>query len=128
MQNAIWIASIFGPFLIILGLWGLFYHENMVKVFSSMKVSSGTMYLGEIANLFLGIVILSVYFQWAWNLAIFVTLLGWIMIARGVVGLFLGQTWGNILANEPWQRVRGLVTLLWGIVLTWFAWGSPHFS
>jgi hypothetical protein len=127
MQNAIWIATIFGPFLIILGLWGLFYHENMVKVFSSMKVSPGAMYLSEIANLFLGIVILSVYFHWSWSLAIFVTLLGWVMIARGVIGLFFGQTWGNILANEPWQRVRGLVTLLWGIVLTWFAWGGPNF-
>lgn len=108
-------------------MWGLFYHENMVKVFGSMKTVPGAMYLGEIANIFLGIVILSVYFQWSWSLAIFVTLLGWVMIARGVIGLFIGQTWGTILGNPTFQRLRALIILLWGVVLTWFAFGGPNF-
>ena len=39
MQNAMWLAAIFGPYLVIHGLWTIFYHDNMSKIWTSLSLS-----------------------------------------------------------------------------------------
>jgi len=60
MQNAgMWLASIFGPFLVILGLWMLFYGEQVSKVCAGTKASPALLYLNSIFNILIGFTILS---------------------------------------------------------------------
>lgn len=120
IHHAMMVASIFGPFLFIIGLWMLFYHDNMMKVVTSMKNTPAAFYLVGALNLFLGLIIVNEYNVWMWNAALLVTLLGWLMIIRGLICLFMPQLFVKCCMNYPtWLKVRGVVVLIWGILLFW---------
>jgi hypothetical protein len=118
MEKAIWLSYIFGPYLVILGLWMLLYHENMMKVVTSVKNTPGLFYLSSLFNLLVGLAIIDTYNSWPSNLAFLVSLLGWAMAIRGVCGLFVPQLVANLLmTNDVWLRIKGIFPLGWGILL-----------
>lgn len=118
MEKAIWLAGVFGPFMAILGLWMLWYHENVAKVWTAVKNNPGLFYCNSVTNFFVGIVVLSLFNMWTWNLSVLVSLLGWVMLIRGLLGLFIPQIivkW--VMTNGTWMRVMGIVPLIWGLLL-----------
>lgn len=122
MHNAMWLASIFGPFMAIIGLWMLLYSDNLVKVYSAIKSSPSVLYFSAILNLFLGLIVLNQYDMWSMDGYVLVTLLGWVMIIRGVMGLFVPQLLIQlILSNTGFLKVYGIIPLVWGLALSWLA-------
>lgn len=122
MQNAMWLASIFGPLLMILGIWMLFYHENMLKVCASCKNTPSVQYIWGVVNMFIGLTILSEYNLWAWNLPLLVTLFGWLTLVRGLMMLFVPQLFLKLAIKDPgWLKIKGIIPLIWGFGLCWLA-------
>lgn len=121
MENAaMWLASIFGPLLVILGLWMLLYSDNLMKVMSAIKGSAGIFYYSSVFNLLVGFTVLSQYDLWEWNALVFVTILGWFMVIRGIMGLFVPKLLMDILMGNPgFTRVSGIIPLIWGLILSW---------
>jgi hypothetical protein len=121
MQNAaMWLASIFGPFLVILGLWMLLYCDQYTKVLSGIKSSAGLFYMNSVFNLLIGFTVLSQYDLWGWNLLVLITLLGWVMVVRGVMGLFVPQLLMEILMGKHgFAKILGILPLVWGIFLSY---------
>ena len=121
MQNtAMWLASIFGPFLIILGLWKLLYSSHLVKVMSGTKNSVTMLYYSSIFNLLVGFTVLSQYDAWGWNPFVLVTLLGWCMVVRGIMGMFVPQLLVQIfMTNQQFIKIMGIIPLVWGLALAW---------
>jgi hypothetical protein len=65
---------------------------------------------------------LSQYDMWTWNVLVLVTLLGWFLIIRGIVGLFAPQVMYQIYSDNPgFIKVCGIVPLVWGLILCWAA-------
>lgn len=117
-----WIAGIFGPYLIIMGLWMLFYHDNMMKVLTSLKNSPASLMVSSVISLIVGLAVISEYNVWMWQLALLVTLFGWYQLVRGVMVLFLPQLFIKLATNnQQWLKVKGLVPLIWGFLLCWLA-------
>lgn len=121
MQNAMWLASIFGPLLIILGVWMLFYHDNMVKICASVKNTPSAMYLMAIINMLIGLTILNQFNMWMMGLSILVTLLGWVTLIRGIMALFVPHAFMKWSHDPSWMKVKGIVPLVWGFGLCWLA-------
>jgi hypothetical protein len=121
MQNAMWLASIFGPLLIILGVWMLFYHDNMVKICASVKNTPSVLYVLSLINMLLGLTILTQFNVWVMGLSILVTLLGWFLLLRGIMALFVPQMLMKWSHDPSWMKVKGIVPLVWGFGLCWFA-------
>jgi hypothetical protein len=122
MQNAMGLASIFGPLLMIVGIWMLFYHENMVKVCASCKNTPSVQYLMGVIKLLVGLTILSQYNIWDWSLPLLVTLLGWVILIRGLMALFVPQLSMKMSVGDPgWLKIKGVVPLIWGFGLCWLA-------
>ncbi len=122
MQNAIWLGSIFGPFLMILGIWMLFYRDNMMKVVASIKGNPGTLYLIGILNLFVGLVAISEFNEWSWGLSTLVTLFGWVLLARGLMVFFLPQVMlKKSMAHGDMLNVKAIIILVWGFGMSWLA-------
>ncbi|HAZ15876.1 MAG TPA: hypothetical protein DCY54_04515 [Parachlamydiales bacterium] len=122
MDKAIWLAGIFGPFLTIWGLWMLLYSENLVKVMTSVKNTPGAFYLMGMLNLLLGLIIVNMYNVWMWHPAVLVTLLGWVLLIRGVLSLFVPQLIIKYtMTDHAVMRAIGLIPLVWGLALWWFA-------
>ena len=120
MQHAMMVASIFGPFLFFIGLWMIFYHDNMMKVITSMKSTPAAFYLIGAVNLFLGLIVVNEYNVWNWSAPLLVTLLGWVMIARGLLCLFVPQMFVKpAIQNPAWAKFKGIIPLVWGILLFW---------
>lgn len=123
MQNAaIWLASIFGPTLVILGLWKLIYSETFMKVLNSVKASPGLLYYSSAAYVWVGLTVLSQYDMWDMSSFVFVTILGWFMVIRGILGLFAPHMLLDMYYKRPNSaKVCGLISLVWGILLSWVA-------
>jgi hypothetical protein len=120
--NAMGIASVFGPFLLIMGLWMVFYHENMMKVISSIKNTPGVMYVMGIINLLIGLSVLSSFNMWMWGPTLLVTLFGWVVLIRGLLAFFMPQFLvTKPLTDHNYLRVKGIVVLVWGFCMCWFA-------
>ncbi len=121
MQNAaMWLASIFGPLLVIIGLWKLLYFDAFSKVLASLKNSHGLMYFSSILYLWVGFTVLSQYDVWGMNALVLVTLLGWVLVVRGILGLFVPQMLFDMCAgHQGFMRVCGIIPLVWGLVLCW---------
>jgi hypothetical protein len=121
MQNAaMWLASILGPFLVIVGLWMLLYSDQYTKVLSAIKNSAGLFYISSIYNLLVGFTVLSQYDLWGWNLLVLVTLLGWAMVIRGVMGLFVPSMLMDLLMGKHgFAKVMGILPLVWGVFLSY---------
>lgn len=120
MQHAMLVAGIFGPFLFFIGLWMLFYHENMMKVITSMKNTPSAFYLIGAINLFLGLIVINEYNMWSMTSAVLVTLLGWVMMIRGLLCLFVPQAFIKPALKHPaWAKFKGIIPLVWGILLFW---------
>ena len=120
MQSAVWLSSIFGPLLFILGLWMLAYGENLSKVFTSMKNTPSAFYISSVINLLLGLVIISHHNVWMWNATFFLTLLGWVFLIRGIMGLYIPQLMFKMMSNS-FMKIMGIIPLIWGVILCWVA-------
>lgn len=122
MQNAVGLATIFGPFMVIHGLWLLFYQANVSKIMASIRNTPATFYCAALVNLLLGLTIISQFNIWTPSLPLFVTLLGWWLIVRGIFSLFVPQAFLKIMMSSPnSSRIGGVLTLIWGLLLCWLA-------
>jgi uncharacterized protein YjeT (DUF2065 family) len=125
VDRILMLASIFGPFLAILGIWRLLYAENFNKVITSIKNTPGALYLQGIFNLLIGLFIVNEYNVWDMHIPVLITLLGWVMIAKGVLSLFVPQAMLKIMTHKTFLQSWGLVPLIVGLILCWFAF-SPQ--
>ena len=120
LNAAMWLASIFGPLLVILGLWKLLYSDALVKVLNSLKNSHGLMYYTSVIYLWVGFTVLSQYDLWGMNALTLVTLLGWAMVVRGILGLFVPQMLLEMYSSKhDFMKVCGIFPLVWGVFLCW---------
>jgi hypothetical protein len=122
MHNAIWLASIFGPLMVINGLWMMFYHENVSKIFTSVKNTPALFHCCSMKNLLVGLTVVSLFNVWSMTLPVLVTLLGWWLIFRGVMALFIPQMMIKLMTGKGMNtKVWALLTFVWGILLSWLA-------
>ncbi len=122
MDHAMWLAGIFGPLLTIIGLWMLLYSENHIKVMTSIKTTPGAFFMMGTINMLIGLVIINMYNIWMWHPAVLVSLLGWVYLVRGVLVLYVPQLIIKYtMTSHMAMRASGLVPLIWGLALWWFA-------
>lgn len=120
MDTAMMMARIFGPFLAIWGLWMLLYGDNVVKIMASIKNSPAALYGNSIITMFLGIYMIANYNMWMSNIFFFVTLLGWVLFLRGLLGLFMPHLVVRLMmTHTSWMKTMGIIPFVWGLILIW---------
>jgi len=127
MDEAVWLATVFGPILTILGFWFLTRPADFHKVWASVKESMGLIYFGGVINLLVGFFILSLYREWGMNLTVLVTLLGYLQVVRGLMVLFCPDCmmkFTSKLVKSKSAHLIGLVPFVWGLALLWLGFSS----
>jgi hypothetical protein len=125
MDYMMGLASVFGPLLLIVGVWGIFYHDNLMKVVASFKATPAAAYLMGLLNVLFGLVILHHYNVWSTGLGVLVTLLGWVFLVRGLLSFFIPQLLHKLtMAKGSRVKVCAVITLVWGFGLCWLAFWS----
>ncbi|MBI3211173.1 MAG: hypothetical protein HYZ47_00585 [Simkania negevensis] len=122
MVDPIHLSRIFGPFLVILGVWTLFSQENVRKVSEAMRKSLPFSYLAGLINLLIGLVVMNAHPSWKWNFMILLSLMGWIFFIRGLLILFFPSLTVSLAkVQERGYILFGLISFLWGIALCYMA-------
>lgn len=122
MQNVMWLAGVFGPFLAILGLWMLLYADSLTKVWTSLKNTPALFYAISIVTLLIGVIVVKEYNVWCWDAYLLVTLLGWVFLVRGLMGLFVPQALIKLtMGNPSVAKIQGIIPFVWGLALCWLA-------
>lgn len=120
MDSAVMLAKVFGPFLAIIGLWMLIYGDHLVKIMSAMKNSPPSLYLAAIITLLIGLFIINTYNIWSIDIYVFVTLFGWAMFLRGLLGFFMAPVLVKLFMQKTaWIKVMGIFPFVWGLILIW---------
>lgn len=122
MMHSMWLAGVFGPFLLIRGLWMLICRSAVMKTESAVKSSAACFHIIATVQLLVGLAIVNTccsgpFEKSVWLLA----LLGWVMIIRGVLSFFMPKLVLKTVANPKWSAVTGLIALLWGFAISWSA-------
>lgn len=119
MQIAHYWAHVFGPFLVLVGLWMVLYTDNVVKIMASIKSSPACFHILGLLQLLMGLILVTQCNVWVVSRVVFVTLLGWFFLFRGILSLFFPQVLMKWLAKGKIARWAGLVPLIWGLLLYW---------
>lgn len=122
MLTSITIATIFGPILVFVGIWVLLYPANMRKVVESFRKTPAVLFITGIINLILGLAFVTNCNTWTPSFELLVTLLGWLFLLRGLAIFFLPQRFLKIFTmHKSSYSVFALVSIIWGLALSYFA-------
>lgn len=109
------ISSIFGPALLFMGIWVLFYKQEVLKVVEASEKSETHLYFMGFLNLLLGLGILAFYSEWTASLDVLVTMLGWFLFIRGLFCYFIPNFVHKLMVvQKDYTLFSGLVAIFWG--------------
>ncbi len=97
----------------------LLFGAHVTKVVNGIRGSAAAQYAGSAINLLLGLAIISSYNEWRADPLIFITLLGWALFIRGVLGLYMPRFITNTILSAKWTKLFGLLPFIWGLILIW---------
>jgi uncharacterized protein YjeT (DUF2065 family) len=115
------LARIFGLYMLAAGIGVALNSDNVSKMMEEMRQSAFAFYLGGLIAFAIGAVIVSLHNDFSSGLAIFITLIGWVALAEGVIMLafpkamqaFADKMVGLIGSGKVW----GIAVAALGVVL-----------
>ena len=119
------LARIFGLYMLAAGIGVALNSANMSRMLEEMRQSAFAFYLGGLVAFAIGAAIVSLHNDFSGPLAIFITLIGWVALAEGVIMLafpkvmqsFADRMVGLIGSGKVWGigvAVLGAVLLVLG--------------
>jgi len=81
------LARFFGLYMLAAGIGVALNSDDMFKMIEEMRQSAFAFYLGGLIAFAIGAVIVSLHNDFSGPLAIFITLIGWVALAEGVIML-----------------------------------------
>ncbi|HQT82796.1 MAG TPA: hypothetical protein PLW99_01460 [Candidatus Paceibacterota bacterium] len=123
-------AQLFGLAILIIGLAMLVNRRAMLTLMRELLDNRALLYLAGVMSLFLGIIVILTHNVWSGGaLVVLVTLLGWALLLRACLILFLPHgALKNLFASFKFEQSYYLVTLLallLGIFLTYYGFSVP---
>ena len=120
-EVSIFIAKILGPIFAIVGVALVTRPKMFQAIFEDFVESPALMYIGAIMALSFGIIIVLFNNIWEWSWAVFITILGWLSIIKGVSLLLFPGSLNKMIEfyrnNTIAVRVHGAVAIVLGLLL-----------
>ncbi|MCF7851803.1 MAG: hypothetical protein K9M07_01015 [Simkaniaceae bacterium] len=96
------LAKIFGPTLILFGLFKIFFRDSLEKITKNFAGAHGAYWMESVVSMIIGLAIINApQVVWYGGLGALLPLYGWICFIKGVLLLFLGDAlqslWGNMV-------------------------------
>ena len=132
MSLSVYLAWVFGPFFIVVGLSMLLnraYYRDMVERFFN---DPQDYFFSGAAALAGGLALVAGHNVWVLDWPLLITLIGWAMIVKGVLRLAVPQFGRGFftaaLKTHSHLALSGVILLVAGAYLAWSAWragGAP---
>ena len=130
MDRSTYLAKLFGPVLVILGLSLLVRGQSFVGVFQDVLYSPTLIFVLCVLGLLGGIAVILAHNVWAKDWRLIITILGWVATIESAVWLIVPHTMLQRiimpLLSPSFLLVYGIVVLLLGGVLSYFGYLAPR--
>jgi len=123
-------AHVLGPFMVIVDVAAILRASDMRTLLSDFSANSAWPWVSGAFILIGGLVIVALHQHWRGAAAIIISVLGWLVIVRGVFLLAFPDTFMSLADNmigatEWWTAVCGAAALI-GVYLTYVGWAPEH--
>ena len=130
MDRSTYLAKLFGPVLVILGVSLLVRGQSFVGVFQDILYSPTLIFVLCVLGLLGGIAVILAHNVWAKDWRIIITILGWVSAIESAIWLIVPHTMLQRivmpLLTPSFLFVYGIVVLLLGGVLSHFGYLAPR--
>lgn len=113
MENALLIAKVLGPMLLVMGLSMLLYLNQWVKVMNDFAKNHFTLLPMTVFGMVVGLLVINTYNVWAWDMYLIVTIAGWAAFLKGVFYLLAPGSWTvgmmKFVQNKNFLAVWGVI-------------------
>ncbi|MBU1033244.1 MAG: hypothetical protein ABII13_05565 [Patescibacteria group bacterium] len=122
MLLSIYIAKVFGLFLVIAGL-AMLYNKKDIHAWINTMLKEKSMVIchGAVA-LLVGLLLVNVHNVWVKDWTVLITIFGWILLLKGVFSMFvpsLTQKMCKVLLKTEWYTVGLIIMLIIGLFLSY---------
>lgn len=121
MGISIFLAKVLGLYLVIASIWMLVRYRNFESVVREMETNPVYVMTTGFMALIFGTLIIMSHNIWAAHWMVLITILGWLVLIKGLIRLFVPEVSKRIIAG--WFRHRyvviitAIITLLVGLFL-----------
>jgi hypothetical protein len=124
LQASIFLARLLGPLLLLPGV-GLFVNRRAFRTMATEVIGSVTLvYLFGLIDFAAGLAIVLVHNVWVADWRVLITLIGWLMLVRGLIRILLTEQAMSYAKNkfrgDTIYHVSGIVLTVLGLVLCYF--------
>ena len=124
MEIVNFLANMWGFLFVVLGLIFLIQPKNIAHIFSLVEQPI-TLFLAGLINLVLGIVLVLTYNVWDSSWKVIITMLGWLVLLRGVLILLSPETVKKIVekvkTKTDWISIGLVIFVIIGCVLIYLS-------
>lgn len=120
-ELTITIAKLIGPIYLAVGLGIFFSKEYYLKVYKDLENETLAVFMGGIASLVIGILILINHNIWDSFLASMVTLIGWLALLKGIMLLIFPRTvnrLGDKIAESGIMKFVAFFAMVLGLYIS----------
>ncbi len=126
----VFLARLMGLFITVLAVWVLVDQSDFSADVQAVVSDRSATLLLSLMCLAAGLAVVLAHPAWSGGIApVLVTLLGWLLLVRGVVLLFMPQnlleTLATAVVGAGWVSVIGAIALGLGIILTYAGFRAP---
>ncbi|MBU1275123.1 MAG: hypothetical protein KJ720_07080 [Proteobacteria bacterium] len=114
MENALILARVLGPMLVIVSVGLLLNPKAYREVAEEFIQSRALLYLGGFMALAGGLVVLQLFHAWRADWTVVVTIIGWLMLIKGAALIIIP---GPLAALAEAWRKAGAIMVVQGLVL-----------
>jgi hypothetical protein len=123
-------ARALGPFLVIVDVTAVARASDMQRLLSQFEANSMWTFVSGAFILLFGLVIVAAHQNWRGAAAITVSLLGWLIVLRGLLLVAFPQIFvslaNDMIGAQAWWVALCIVFALLGLYLTYVGWAPSH--
>lgn len=120
MDISIFLAKVFGIYLIIVGLATIFHPKALLERGRKMVEDDTLLQFAAIVTLIIGILLIVAHNIWVWNWPVIITILAWLTFLKGLIYLWYPELITKYVVkryNEKIVLISGVIGLVIGIFL-----------
>ncbi|MFZ1177671.1 MAG: hypothetical protein WAO15_15645 [Mycobacterium sp.] len=119
-------SRVLGPFLVIVDVTAVARASDMQTLLSQFEANSMWAFVSGAFILLFGLIIVAAHQYWAGAAAIIVSLLGWLIVLRGLLLVAFPKVFvsvaNNMIGAQAWWISLCVVFALIGVYLTYVGW------
>lgn len=127
MDTSHFLAKLIGLMLLIAGAMLIFNRNDRIKLITdNLHNQPAMLMLAGMINVLLGLLIILFHPYWHMNWTLLITLIGYLILAKGLIRLFAPQLtidWTNRFIQGNGVLITGIVTIVIGLFLTVMGFG-----